>query len=269
MLQLEELKECFQIIMGDLLKSVEEFISLWKDKKYKIPQSAEITKELVEEMEKGGKINREKLKENFGKLVEEMQIRVYERYSEYEEQKACMFFSDYFSRYSDRGADGVIKAVASHFRHLDKFYLSVSQSRRTRAGKAFEDILKELFIRMEYPFVEKPVINGRPDFVLPSKEYYKKNAVDCIIFTSKRTLRERWRQIVTEGSRGLGFYLATIDEAISKKALNEMREHRIFVVVPERIKDKFYSDSVNVITFSEFFDEVDHKIKMWRKRNVI
>lgn len=42
------------------------------------------------------------------------------------------------------------------------------------------------------------------------------NAPDATIFTIKGTLRERWRQIVTEGTRGLGFFLATIDEGMKE-----------------------------------------------------
>jgi hypothetical protein len=94
--------------------------------------------------------------------------------------------------------------------------------------------------------------------------------MDCIIFTVKRTLRERWRQIVTEGTRGYLFFLATIDEKISSKQLQEIQSHRIYVVVPERIKNETYSAHSNVISFETFFEQhVDPAMRRWQKNKVI
>lgn len=105
---------------------------------------------------------------------------------------------------------------------------------------------------------------------MPSYDHYVKNAIDCIIFTAKRTLRERWRQIVTEGTRGLGFYLATIDEKISSNQLDEARNHRIYIVCPEEIRSGYYSGKVNVLSFTQFFkDYLDPAMERWRRNNVI
>src|SRR5579863_8469794 len=94
----------------------------------------------------------------------------------------------------------------------------------------------------------------------------------CIIFTVKRTLRERWRQIVTEGTRGLGFYLATIDEKIAGRDLNEMLNSRINLVVPARIKTirQDYEQAPNVITFENFFQyHLDPGMVRWRGAGII
>ena len=94
--------------------------------------------------------------------------------------------------------------------------------------------------------------------------------MDCIVFTAKRTLRERWRQIVTEGTRGLGFFLATIDDGVSQNQLDEMKRNRIYLVCPKHIKDDFYREAINVITFSSFFeDHLDPAMKRWKKSGVI
>lgn len=96
--------------------------------------------------------------------------------------------------------------------------------------------------------------------------------MDCIIFTVKRTLRERWRQIVTEGTRGLGFFLATIDERVSGNALDDMRRSRVYLVVPVRLKQDIaiYSAAVNVISFEEFFAHyLDPAMTRWRETSVI
>ena len=107
---------------------------------------------------------------------------------------------------------------------------------------------------------------------MPGRVYFDINPIDCIIFTAKRTLRERWRQIVTEGTRGLGFYLATIDETISGTQLKEMLGHRIYLVVPKRVKNtvKIYIEAPNVISFEAFFTHhLDPAIVRWEDADVI
>src|SRR5262249_16325938 len=128
-------------------------------------------------------------------------------------------------------ANDALSKVGECFPVLDKFFLSLTQGRRTRAGNAFEYLLRELFTRLKYPYTSRPTIEATiPDFVIPSIEHFNKNPMDAIIFTVKRTLRERWRQVVTEGTRGLGFFLATIDEEVSKRDLEEMLNSRIYLV---------------------------------------
>jgi hypothetical protein len=95
--------------------------------------------------------------------------------------------------------------------------------------------------------------------------------MDCIIFTIKRTLRERWRQIVTEGTRGLGFFLATIDEAVGKNDLDAMRVSRVYLVVPKQLKQNIeaYADALNVITFEDFFKlYLDPAMVRWKSQKV-
>jgi hypothetical protein len=216
----------------------------------------------------------EYIKENFGSLVEELQIDAYNIYLESEKASGQNTIKETLlertGNTSDR--DTIINSACEMFSELDKFYLSVAQSRKTRAGSAFEIILKTLFKKLYYPFEEQQVINGKPDFLMPSRSHYDTNAMDSIIFTAKRTLRERWRQVVTEGTRGLGFYLATIDESISSPQLDEMMKHRIYLVMPEGIKNRIehYKTAQNVITFEEFFrHHLDPAVIRWRETSVI
>ncbi len=216
----------------------------------------------------------EHLKMNFSRLVEELQIDAYNLYLKAEEKEGMRAIREHLSKKVSPQAttEEVIDESAKMFKELDRFFLSLTQSRRPRAGKAFEVILKTLFKKLTYPFDEQQVINGKPDFLMPGREYYDRNAMDCIIFTAKRTLRERWRQIVTEGTRGLGFYLATIDEKVSKNTLEEMKKHRIYLVVPERMKsiNSEYKSAENVITFEEFFKyHLDPAVGRWRAKNII
>lgn len=218
--------------------------------------------------------SKEQIKLNFDALFNETQLEIYKVFLKYQHEYGSRVFEAFADRLIKSGELKDISQFGSilskYFPLFDAFFLSLAQSRKSRAGKSFESIHNALFKELGYPFDEQRVINGKPDFIMPSYDHYVRNAIDCIIFTAKRTLRERWRQIVTEGTRGLGFYLATIDEKISSNQLDEARNHRIYIVCPEEIRSKYYSGKVNVLSFTQFFkDHLDPAMERWRRNNVI
>ena len=77
---------------------------------------------------------------------------------------------------------------------------------------------------------------------------------------------------MTEGTRGLGFYLATIDQKVTANALDEMRASRIYLVVEGRLKDALphYKSAPNVITFEHFFRfQLDPALERWKEAGII
>lgn len=213
------------------------------------------------------------IKNNFSTLIGDIQGSAHAIFSEHQKQHGTLALLKFFRL--EKGfiptTPNFIEAVQNSFEDLNSFFLSLAQSRKARAGKAFEDIIKRLFKALEYPFDEQIVINGKPDFLLPGEAHYRRHAADCIIFTAKRTLRERWRQIVTEGTRGLGFFLATIDEDITENALKEMKENRIYLVVEAKLKETaHYRQAPNVITFENFFKfHLDPAMHRWKNSGIL
>lgn len=249
-------------------------MSMFDDFKQCIPSLTDLIEDVLRKKVVPPYDDADYLKRNFSKLVEELQIDAYNSYLEAEEREGMRVIHKCLSERvsADSSTSDVIDEASKMFKALERFFLSLIQSRKPRAGKTFEIILKTLFKRLDYPFEEQQIINGRPDFLLPNREHYNRNAMDCIIFTAKRTLRERWRQIVTEGTRGLGFFLATIDEKISEPQLNEMKSNRIYLVLPERIKsdNSHYNTADNVITFEGFFQyHLDPAVERWKSNKII
>lgn len=77
---------------------------------------------------------------------------------------------------------------------------------------------------------------------------------------------------MAEGTRGLGFFLATVDEEIALRDLEAMLESRIHIVVPARIKAlrPDYQAAVNVITFEHFFQfYLDPAMQRWRAGGIV
>lgn len=210
------------------------------------------------------------IKEHFDDLVIQLEGQCHERYKESEANymaSALKIVVDEIARSNGLSDSNLLKTSAGE---LNEFFLGLSQSRKARAGSTFEKLVTRLFEKLEYPNEKQKVINGKPDFILPSAEYFRNNPSDCIIFTLKRTLRERWRQIISEGSRGAHFFLGTIDEKITKAQLKEASQNRIILVVPQAIKARKYSNSANVLSFRQFFEGyLDPAVTRWKTAGII
>lgn len=236
-----------------------------------LPSGAVLTKAVIEER-LGEDADTEWIKSHFSELVDGIQSAVYQRYldSEFIAGMAAIFETFRARIPENASSEAALRSVSESFRDLDRFFLSISQGRKPRAGSVFEAVIRTLFSQLSYPFTAQAVINGQPDFVLPSETYFRENPMDSIIFTVKRTLRERWRQIISEGTRGLAFFLATIDNGIAKRDLPEMLASRIWLVVPAQLKADKYAGEKNVLTFEEFFSRhLDPAMARWRDSGVI
>jgi hypothetical protein len=240
----------------------------------RIPTGQAIAARAVERALSGHETDSKWIKRNFSNLVENVQLDAYREYLEAEGIIGGGVLAEVLMPLVGRDPkpEDFAAVLTTYFVSLDRFFLGLTQGRRPRAGNAFEILIREVFERLGYPFTRQAIINGQPDFLLPSVGHYGKNPMDCIIFTVKRTLRERWRQIVTEGTRGLGFFLATIDEDVAQRDLKDMLAARINLVVPARIKTirPDYQTAVNVITFEDFFEyHLDPAMKRWKANKVI
>lgn len=212
-------------------------------------------------------------KAEFDGLIFETQEEIFKVYRKYEDQYESRLIKAFVDHLV---GSGEIKSVfqagdslSKYSRVLDSFFLSMANSRKSRAGGAFENIHTSLFKQLHYKFDTQKVIDGKPDFIMPSEAYFHTNAPECIIFTAKRTLRERWRQVVTEGAQGARFFLATIDGSLSGDALKEMLDNRITLVVPEKVRSQNYKGKNNVLSFKQFFeDHLDPAVERWKRHGV-
>lgn len=141
-----------------------------------------------------------------------------------------------------------------NYKQIGEFYLSISQSRKTRAGGSFENHIKYLFNLLEYPFETQTHLNGIVDYLIPSKEAFFKNRTACVVISIKRTLRERWREVIGElASTNAGsIYILTADSNISSNKVDEMANHNVNLVVWDELKESKLKDKYNVLGYSTF-----------------
>ena len=152
-----------------------------------------------------------------------------------------------------------VAALVRGFPKLDALFLSASQVRKSRAGLSFERHVQRLLVDGRVRHESQVVFGGRrPDFVLPDGRALRNPArADALVLSLKTTLRERWKQLGHERRFGEVF-LATVDDRVSKEAIDGLQAAGIALVVPESLKnadEAWYAKRANVITFRQFFDQ--------------
>lgn len=126
---------------------------------------------------------------------------------------------------------GSLKAISD-------FANSFLSRRKSRVGKSLEHHLARVFTTAQLRFVEQAVTEGnkKPDFLFPGIEEYHNfefPADDLTFLGAKTTCKDRWRQVLTEANRIDCKYLFTLQPSISENQLQEMRDERLTLVIPE------------------------------------
>jgi hypothetical protein len=201
------------------------------------------TLEVLERYEKQayGQLMIEKLLELKHEDIEEASTRLYDNSSPEKRLQQEMTFL--FDRW---------------YEHLRQMFLSISQSRKARGGKDFELQIGALLDLIEVPFQKKKRTH-RVDFMIPSDQAFEKNRSRALIISAKRTLRERWREVVEElySMRAPNVYLATADEDVSESHVKAVcRDYNIHLVVWDELKARTYTDENLVISYSVLANEI-------------
>jgi len=163
--------------------------------------------------------------------------------------------------------------------YIYELSLSNTQSRRSRAGKTFEQVIYEMYRAFKFDFVSQGEVGKATfkekglgkmvDSLLPSIEAFQKRRDKVIIGTMKTTLRERWQEVIEEIARtGLPrIYLLTMDDDISENKAIQMGKHNVVLVVPKEVKQKnTLLPLENIISFESFFlEEIPETLKFWNK----
>jgi hypothetical protein len=152
-------------------------------------------------------------------------------------------------------------ALVRSFRDVDEFIAAAQtllQRRKSRAGRSLENHVSYFLKRAGIPHDMRPKIGGKPDVVIPSvADYENKKFPDDKLFlvACKTTFKDRWGQVLKEGKRVAHKHLFTLQKGMAPTQLEEMKAVNVTVVVPEEYHAG-YPESPNVLTVTEFFDQV-------------
>lgn len=142
----------------------------------------------------------------------------------------------------------VLDIIQKGFGSVDEFIAlanSVSNRRKSRAGKSLELHLEQLFLEHGLSiFATQATTEGnkKPDFLFPSVEAYKDVAFPddrLRMLAVKTTCKDRWRQILNEADRIKTIHLFTLQEGVSIDQFREMQEAGVRLVVPASLHKKY------------------------------
>jgi EcoRII C terminal len=166
--------------------------------------------------------------------------------------------------------------------YIYELSLSNTQSRRSRAGKTFEQIIYHLYSQFKFPFTSQETV-GKSQFkdkglgkivdsLLPSIDAFQKRRDKVVIGTMKTTLRERWQEVIEEIARtGLpNIHLLTIDDDISESKAIQMSKHNVVLVVLNSVKAQpKLANMANIVSFESYFlQEIPDILRFWTPKNV-
>ncbi len=137
--------------------------------------------------------------------------------------------------------------------------------RKSRAGKSLEHHLAAIFDANSIQYEEQVITEDRkkPDFIFPNGDCYHDFSFPAdllIALAAKTTCKDRWRQVINEANRISEKHLFTLQQAISKNQLKEMKDENVTLVVPRKYIKSFpieYQD--DLMDLSRFISFVKEK----------
>lgn len=145
---------------------------------------------------------------------------------------------------AERIAAGFQSAGGADVDGFIKFSLSVQNTRKSRVGLALENHIEAIFQAAEIRFergVETENKN-KPDFLFPGRNEYLDPAFSASRLTmlgTKSTLKDRWRQVLSEAQRIERKHLLTLEPSISENQTTEMQAKNLQLVIPRRLHGSY------------------------------
>ena len=133
-----------------------------------------------------------------------------------------------------------------------QFSLSVQNRRKSRVGLALENHMEVVLTQNQVRFERAASTEGKakPDFLFPGSKEYRDPGFDGALLTMlgvKSTCKDRWRQVLAEAKRIEDKHLLTLETAISKDQTDQMREHRLQLVVPRKLHSTYSAEQSAII----------------------
>jgi hypothetical protein len=145
---------------------------------------------------------------------------------------------------------------------FQKLMLADQNRAKSRAGHALENHVEFLFAELGVQFDRGAITenNSKPDFLFPGIDEYLNPEFPTERLTmlgAKRTLKDRWRQVLAEAERISNKHLLTLQAPISTKQTDEMQAKNLQLVVPSSLQVDFEPDQKNwLMSLSEFIELV-------------
>ena len=153
--------------------------------------------------------------------------------------------------------------ISRNFKDVNEFVQtanSITNRRRARAGRSLENHVGHLLSEAGLPHETQPNIAGRPDIIIPSTDAYNDLSYPTdklFVLGVKTTCKDRWRQVLNEGTRVTDKHILTLQPGISVNQLTEMHSANVQLVVPRKTQKVFpEGHPMTILTLEDFISSV-------------
>ena len=214
-----------------------------------IPETDAILKEAIKSL-KLDKASSEEIAKNFEQLIKDVESTAFKIYKEHEARafkKLAELWSsnrkEWISKtLREKGIEGIKDVISEFVEPIREMEFRAGQMRKARGGKTFEHAVKVLLnlagVPCEEPHKETKKILKRIDLVSPDAETARQTPDKAIFIATKRTLRERWKQVVPEHMKSARLYLVTINGKLPEEKAQEIKETGMIVYVRDELKEQ-------------------------------
>lgn len=254
--------------MSDIKQEMSKLMA--EVRKERLPSSEVIVAETFKKLGYiSGKVTPEVVQKNFNQLLKDVWVETLHVLEDYEECiyplnviDALMTLKTDVIEQSKRIAqkDGYKPSIRFIFQslypYLREIFLSIGQSRKARGGRDFELQFGKLLDLMSIPYQKIKRVH-RVDFMIPSDELFERNPTAAVVVSAKRTLRERWREVVEElhSMRSPNIFLVTADYEVTGSHVNDIcGKYRIHLVVWDEVKERYSKEGL-VLGYTEWANE--------------
>jgi hypothetical protein len=163
---------------------------------------------------------------------------------------------------SDRIKRGFIAEGGADVDGFIALSLSVQNRRKMRAGSALENHLEFIFRQRKISVGKgcQTELKKKPDFLFPGCAQYADSGFPSSHLTmlgAKSTLKDRWRQVVTEADRIAKKHLITLSPGLSVNQTEQMKSQGLQLVIPKSLQATFLpSQRSELLTLQQFIELV-------------
>lgn len=147
------------------------------------------------------------------------------------------------------------------------FSLSVQNRRKARAGASLENHLESIFREFGIQFARgaETENRNRPDFLFPGPKEYRDPSFPTALLTmlgSKSTLKDRWRQVLSEAERIEHKHLLTLEPSLSDHQTSEMKAKKLQLVIPAKLHSTYRpNQQAWLMTLNDFISLVKKRAR--------
>jgi hypothetical protein len=133
---------------------------------------------------------------------------------------------------------------------------SLSNQRMKRAGVAMEGIMGFILGRCDIEYQRGQPRTGRSDFICPNIKAFDTYPEYAVILEFKRTLRERWKEVLDELAKSHTVWLVTLDRGLTRGTVESIGDSNITLYVRQSVYEVLPRDHKHLRSIRTLLEDI-------------